>query len=64
MTHKECAEILRSIMQKRERMHCKEIVVTENDGTEAVYGYMTKEDDLLYQALEMALTCIEEKIHK
>lgn len=59
MTTAECAEILRSAIQHRERMHKKVIFVVGNVETP---GRINPETDFLYHALKFALACVEEKI--
>lgn len=64
MTPKECAEILRSFIRHREKMHSKEIILVGKYGSEAGRGHIAKEDDILYHATKFALTCVEEKFLK
>lgn len=62
MELKECADILRSFLHHRKQMHGKEIVLIEEDGSEAGRGHLTIEEDILYHAVKFALVCVEEKI--
>lgn len=62
MTAKECADVLRSFLHHRKQMHGKEILLIEEDGSEAGRGRLTIEEDILYHAAKFALACVEEKI--
>lgn len=59
MEAKECAEILRSFLRHREKMYGKEIVFASDDGAELDRGYFKKENDILYDAVQFALDCVE-----
>lgn len=61
MDAKECAHTLRSFIRHRERMHERETIFIDEDGTETV-GKLGADDDAIYQALKFALPCVEEKI--
>ena len=64
MTAEECANILRSTILHRERMHQKEVTLIGPNDEEIATGKITPEADILYQALKFALPCVEEKIQK
>jgi hypothetical protein len=64
MTYKECAYILRATIRDRERMHKLETIFVGPNGEEVGKGYINPEADILYQAMKLALYCVEEKIPK
>lgn len=61
MNARECADILRSAIRHRERMHEAETVFIDENGVETV-GKFNPDADILYQAMKFALHCVEEKI--
>lgn len=64
MTLEECAEILRSTIRHREHMHQKEVMLIGSNDEEIATGKINPEADILYQAMKVALPCVEEKIQK
>ena len=64
MTAKECADILRSFIRHRERMHQEEVTFVGQNDEEISTGKIDPEADILYQATKFALSCVEEKIQK
>ena len=64
MTAEECADILRSFIRHRERMHQKEVTLIGPNDEEVGTGKTNPEADCLYQALKFALPCVEEKSQK
>lgn len=62
MTLKECADVLRSFIRHREKMHEQEVIFERPDGTEEGRGRINPEADDLYQAAKIALECVENAI--
>lgn len=62
MTATECADILRSFIWHREKMHQTDMIFKDENGMEIDRGKLNPETDILYQAAKFALTCVEEKI--
>lgn len=62
MNPEKCAEILRSFIKHREKMHKSEMILIDDDGSETGRGYVNPETDCLYQAVKYALSCVETHI--
>ena len=64
MDARECADILRSFIRHRERMHQEEVTFIGPNDEEMATGKIDPEADILYQATKFALSCVEEQIKK
>lgn len=62
MNPEKCAEILRSFIKHREKMHKSELLLLDDYGSETGSGHINPETDCLYQAVKYALSCVETHI--
>lgn len=64
MTHSECAEVLRSLIRRREELHKNPVEFIGESGRVEAVGPFDPEQDTLYCALKHALSCVESMSEK